>query len=135
MSFNEILNDINYYDRVMTEQIGIEVTSLIKRASWFPYKSGNLKFSATQGGMYDNTTYRIHFDSTVAPYVQYLEEGTAPHDIPGAFGKPVPFGIGGRFDGKFHPGSTKHKGFISEKSVNAIVEYIQTKYNGLVEIV
>lgn len=32
-------------------------------------------------------------------------EGTKPHDIPGAFGIPPPFGIGGQFDGKFHPGT------------------------------
>lgn len=119
---------------INVEQIGIEVTALIKRASWFPYKSGNLKFNATQGAMYDDTTFRIHFDSTIAPYVSYLEEGTGPHNIPGAFGRKLPFGIGGRFDGKFHPGSTKHKGFISNKSVNAIVEYIQTKYDGIVEV-
>lgn len=116
------------------EQVGIEVTNLIKRQSWFPYKTGNLKFNATQGAMYDETTFRIHFDSSVAPYVEYLEEGTDPHDIPRAFGRPLPFGIGGRFDGKFHPGSKKHKGFISEKSVNAIINYIVTKYEGQVEV-
>lgn len=119
---------------LIVEQIGIEVTSLIKRQSWFPYKTGNLKFNATSGAMYDNTTFRIHFDSTVAPYVGYLEEGTDPHNIPGAFGRALPFGIGGRFDGKFHPGSKKHKGFISEKCVNAIVDYIQMKYDGIVEV-
>lgn len=116
------------------EQVGIEVTNLIKRQSWFPYKTGNLKFNATQGAMYDETTFRIHFDSSVAPYIEYLEEGTDPHDIPRAFGRPLPFGIGGRFDGKFHPGSTKHKGFISNKAVNAIVDYIANKYEGQVEV-
>ena len=114
--------------------VGERVTRLIKEASWFPYKSGNLKFSATQGRMWDATTYRIHFDGSIAPYVQYLEEGTSPHDIPRAFGRPLPFGIGGRFDGKFHPGSTKHQGFISEKCVNTIVEYILTIYGGRVEV-
>lgn len=115
------------------EQVGNELTSMIKEASWFPYKTGNLKFNATQGAMYSDNIYRIHFDSSIAPYVEYLEEGTRPHDIPGAFGKPLPFGIGGRFDGKFHPGSTKHKGFISEKCVNTIVDYIAQRYNGQVE--
>lgn len=115
------------------EQAGIEVTELIKRASFFPYKTGNLKFNATQGAMYDDVTFRIHFDSTVAPYVENLEEGTGPHDIHGAFGKPAPFGIGGRFQGKFHPGSTKHKDFIKRDCVNAIVDYISAKYEGTVE--
>lgn len=112
------------------EGAGNASVALIKRASWFPYKTGRLKFHATSGGMYSDDTYRIHFSGTVAPYVEYLEEGTSPHDIPRAFGRPLPFGIGGRFDGKFHPGSTKHKGFISVKSVNAIVEYIANKYDG-----
>ena len=116
------------------EQVGIEVTTLIKRASWFPYKTGKLKFEATSGAMYNDTTFRIHFDSSIAPYVEYLEEGTEPHDIPGAFGRPLPFGIGGRFNGKFHPGSKKHQGFISQKSVGAIVNYIVTKYNGQAEV-
>lgn len=116
------------------EQCGIEVTNLIKRQTWFPYKSGNLKFNATQGAMYDETTFRIHFDSSVAPYLEYLEEGTDPHNIPGAFGKPLPFGIGGRFNGKFHPGSYKHKGFIKDKAVNEIINYIANKYEGQVEV-
>lgn len=117
------------------EQVGIDLTNRIKRASWFPYKSGNLKFNATQGSMYDDNTFRIHFDSSVAPYVTYLEEGTDPHDIPGAFGRPFPFGIGGRFQGKFHPGSRKHQGFIKDKAVNEIINYIANKYEGQVETI
>jgi len=112
------------------EQVGNHVLTLIKRQSWFPYKTGKLKFQATHGSMYSDTTYRIHFSSTIAPYVEYLEEGTRPHDIPRAFGKPLPFGIGGRFDGKFHPGSTKHKNFIKDKCVQAIIDYITTRFDG-----
>ena len=112
------------------EQVGTRAVELIKSATFFPYKTGRLKFHATMGGMYSDDAYRIHFSSTVAPYVVYLEEGTGPHDIPRAFGKTLPFGIGGRFDGKFHPGSTKHKGFISVKCVGAIVDYISATYDG-----
>lgn len=112
------------------EQLGEDCIRLIKGEPWFPYRKGKLRDEATDGRMFDSTTYRIKFDSTIAPYVKYLEEGTKPHDIPGAFGKAFPFGIGGRFDGKFHPGSTKHKGFIGEKSVRAIINYICAKYNG-----
>lgn len=115
-------------------RVGDEVTRLIKRASWFPYKTGKLKFEATSGRMIDENTYRIKFDSSIAPYVEYLENGTDPHDIPRAFGKPLPFGIGGRFNGKFHPGSHKHDGFIRNKSVGAIVEYISLIYGGQVEV-
>lgn len=46
-------------------------------------------------------------------YSLYVHEGTSPHDIPGAWGIPAPFGIGGRFDGRFHPG-TKANRFLSD---------------------
>lgn len=42
-------------------------------------------------------------DDPKAPHVEW---DTRPHDIPQAFGRPYPFGVGGRFDGKFHPGTT-----------------------------
>lgn len=110
---------------------GETIVRRIKESPWFPYKTGNLKFNATRGFMVDRNTYCIEFDSTVAPYVSFLEEGTGPHNIPGAFGRDLPFGTFGRFDGKFHPGSTKHKGFISEKSVGAIINYFETNFKGV----
>lgn len=114
---------------------GIQILTMIKMSSFFPYKTGNLKFHATIGSMWISTTcYRIHFDSTVAPYVEYLEEGTGPHNIPGAFGRPAPFGTSGRFNGMFHPGSNKHKDFIKRDCVNAIVNYIAQKWDGMVTI-
>lgn len=118
------------------EQVGNELTSMIKEASWFPYKQGNLKFNATQGAMYSDNIYRIHFDSSIAPYVEYLEEGTGPHDIYPVLRKSLAFKVNDKmvFAKKVHhPGSTKHKGFISEKCVNTIVDYIAQRYNGQVE--
>lgn len=123
------------------ERIGEECTRLIKRQSWFPVAkhSGWLRDHATRGEMDGENTYVITFDNEIAkknpngngqPYITYLEEGTPPHDIPGAFGRDLPFGIGGKFDGKFHPGSDRHKGFISEKSVNTIIKYICSRFNG-----
>lgn len=116
------------------EEIGIQVTNLIKIQPWFPYKSGKLKFEATKGRLVEPDTFQILFDSSVAEYIPYLEEGTDPHDIPRAFGRPLPFGIGGRFSGKFHPGSKKHVGFIKDKSVNTIVNYIASVYGGRIEV-
>ena len=112
------------------ERDGDIITTKIKEASWFPFKSGHLRNDATEGRIWKKGVYRIHFDSKVAPYIPYLEEGTGPHDIPKAFGRPLPFGIGGRFNGKFHPGSTKHKGFISNKSVQTVIDYFVQKYKG-----
>ena len=74
------------------EQVGNDLLTLIKRSSFFPYKTGKLKFQATSGFMQTDTTYRIHFSSVIAPYLEYLEEGTRPHDIPNAFGKGMSFG-------------------------------------------
>jgi hypothetical protein len=37
-----------------------------------------------------------------------MELGTEAHDIPNAFGWGPTFGIGGRFNGKFHPGTKKN---------------------------
>ena len=112
------------------ETIGEKVLTEIKSKSWFPYKTGNLKFNATRGYLVDDNTYCIEFDSSLAPYVASLEEGSSPHDIPNAFGKGMEYGIGGNFEGKFHPGSTKHKKFISVKCVNTIVNYICDHYKG-----
>lgn len=113
---------------------GTQILMLIKNSTFFPYKTGKLKFHATMGTMYTPTCYRIHFDSTIAPYVEYLEEGTRPHNIPKAFGRPLPFGVGGRFNGMFHPGSDKHKDFIKRDCVNTIVNYIAYRWNGLVTV-
>lgn len=131
---------------INTNILGKECERLIKSQSWFPYKKGNLRDNATIGFMYAPKTFCIHFTSQIADYIEYLEEGTTAHDIPHAFGfgsiypdkknpytHQIPFGVGGRFNGKFHPGSMKHKGFISEKSVMAICNYIAQKYNGRVE--
>lgn len=125
---------------------GYECLKLIKKASFFPMKTGFLMNHATSGRMIDDKTFMIKFDGQIAPYVQYLEEGTEPHDIPFAFigkgnwkwwypygdGVPFLFGMGGRFDGKFHPGSTKHQGFIKDKSVKTIINYFVRKYKGVV---
>lgn len=126
------------------ERDGEEIVRKIKTASWFPYKNGKLRDEATSGQLIDPNTYCITYSAEIAPYVEYLEEGTQAHDIPFAFigkgnwkwwypyddGVPFLFGMGGRFNGKFHPGSTKHKGFISEKSTKAVCDYFINKYGG-----
>lgn len=116
---------------------GIQILTMIKNSSFFPYKSGNLKFHATIGTMYTPTCYRIHFDSTIAPYVTYLEEGTSPHDIFPVTRKMLKFEVNGKTvfaRSVHHPGSTKHKDFIKRDCVNAIVDYISTRWNGLVTV-
>lgn len=128
-------------------EIGNTLLFDIKKASFFPYKTGHLRDDATSGDMISQDTYLIKFDGDIAPYIQYLEEGTSPHDIPFAFigkgnwkwwypfkdGVPFLFGMGGRFNGKFHPGSTKHYHFIENKVIDTIITYFVDKYNGEVK--
>lgn len=97
----------------------------IKSSSWFPFDTGNLKFHATYGVRLKKDLYCIYFSKVIAPYVEALEEGSRPHNIPHAFGKPLPFGTSGRFEGMFHPGSNKHKGFIKENTINTVIETIK----------
>lgn len=112
----------------------------IKRSKYFPFKSGNLKNNATSGHMGNANTYVVRFSTTIAPYLDYLVEGTLPHDIPGAFGRkgmwiapgnttPTQFGVGGNYEGKFHPGSFKHKDFIEVKCIRTILDYYKRHYD------
>ena len=114
------------------------ITTRIKSASWFPYKHGNLKFSATGGRLLDANTFRIKFDETVAPYVVYLEEGTRPHEIlPRKVNGVLVFTVDGKkvFAKKvYHPGSTKHKDFIKDKCIREILKYFQQKYDAIIEV-
>ena len=124
---------------------GNDVLRTIKGASFFPYKTGHLRDDATSGDMINSNTFLIKFDGDIAPYIQYLEEGTTAHDIFNAFGFALgnnpkgiiiseTFGYGGRFDGKFHPGSTKHYHFIQDKVIDTILMYFVSKYDGEVRL-
>lgn len=93
------------------------VTKEVKESRLTPYKTGRLKFHAMKSAMENDDLFHLKYDSKVAPYVEYLQEGTKAHDIPRAFGRPLPFGIGGRFGGKFHPGSFKKAGFIDATAI------------------
>lgn len=129
------------------KSLGDEITEEIKSASWFPYAHGHLRDDATGGTPVEPDVYLISFDSSVASYIPYLEEGTKEHDIPFAFvgkgnwvwwypyddGVPFLMGMGGRFNGKFHPGSEKHKDFIKVKAVELVVNHIASKYQGEIE--
>lgn len=126
--------------------VAYECMMTIKQQMWFPFRTGNLKYSGLnimQGT--DTNKATIYFDGDRVPYLDYLEYGTKPHNIPNAFGFGEDFGTYGRYDLErnrhafmsedlfFHSGSKKHKGFISSKSVNACVKYICWKYKGQVE--
>lgn len=108
---------------VNLQMLGDNCLMRIKRASWFPYKTGKLKFHATSGSLVDPYTYKIHFSGTIAPYIEYLEKGTQPS-----------FRISKNGNMFYHSGSGKHVGFISNKCVHSIVNYIAARYKGTVDV-
>lgn len=91
--------------------------------SFMPYHTGNLKYNAIQP-IISNTEFGILFSGEIAPYIDFLEYGTGPHLIVNGFGKGILI---------HHPGSTKHVGFIGEKSVNRVLNQLAVQYNGKVE--
>lgn len=89
-----------------------------------PFDTGNLANNATYGIQLNDNLYCITISGITAPYAPYLNEGTTPHDIPNSFGLGENFGIGGKFNGKFHPGSVKWMGFIDDDSrENTVIGY------------
>lgn len=85
-----------------------------------PVRTGCLRDSIVKRFSEDATGLVITIQSDTSPcsptrtsYSLFVHEGTDPHDIPGAFGIPAPFGIGGRFAGRFHPG-TKAQPFLAD---------------------
>lgn len=105
--------------------LGNYLLSNMKASPDFPFLTGELKFAGTVGIKGSSNNYDIIIgQGKSGEYVAFLQEGTEPHDIPNAFGlgyvRPnpytgkLPFGVGGRFNDKFHPGSRKHKGFIDK---------------------
>lgn len=117
---------------------------LIKYDKLLPYESGKLQRSITTEvkSYYKSQEIKVYLSGDRVPYAGFLEEGTAPHDIPHAFGygsiypgKPnpythqEPYGVGGRFNGKWHPGSTKHKGFVENVMLNNCLNYLKNAYD------
>lgn len=87
-----------------------------------PFDKGHLSRDAySMRFVGDNTcvlTINCENEQTGAPYARALNDGSVPHDIPNSFGYGMEYGIGGRFDGKFHPGSKKHVGFFDDTDNN-----------------
>ena len=135
MSFSKVLDpnrDATYID------------FLIKNDRLLPYNKGRLKryIKTDVLDYYKSKEIKISINGDRVPYAVYLEEGTQPHDIPHAFGygtlkppkknpytKEFPFGVGGRFNGKFHPGSTEHVGFVEKVMLENCFRYIKTAYD------
>lgn len=110
----------------------------IKRGGCMPYDTGRLRNQATNGRFVSNQDFTIWVSVKVAPYAEWLDDGTSPHNIPHSFGYPLPFGTSGRFDGKFHPGSKKHKGFITDDTKDTSIlgytlDYFRKHYNAEVK--
>lgn len=100
----------------IADDAGDRMQALTKRAtpvSARPHKGrlpGTARDSVERSGVEDfigprGRAVRVRV-FTFDPVFPYIEWNTVPHDIPNAFGYGPLFGIGGRFEGKFHPGTT-----------------------------
>ena len=116
--------EMSYNFKRDTRNIFNHIRRPAKNGGCMPYASGNLANNATQCFYLDKDTFCIAILGDVAPYAPYLNEGTIQHDIPNSFNRGPKFGIGGRFFGKFHPGSIKWIGFIDDVlRNNSIMDY------------
>ena len=113
----DTLNNIPLSDIVMN------LIKDLQNQSFMPYHTGNLKYNAIKP-IITNSEYGILFSGDIAPYIDYLEYGTGPHLIYDGFGKGILI---------HHPGSKKHVGFISDKSVKRVMNQLAVMYNGKVE--
>lgn len=133
-------------DKTLHTEHAVKIVGAIKSNKLFPFDTGNLKNKATSWHL-TSDGFVIQINGTIAPYAQYLQEGTRPHNIPRAFGRPLPFGTSGNFgsngerlglvstwqgnkavrvkdmSGYFHPGSTKHQGWIDFAIVGEIFDF------------
>ena len=124
-----------------------DITTDAKRINYFikydpalPVDTGKLKRHIMVTPK--NNQIKVFLSGSKISYAVYLQEGTTAHDIPHAFGYgtkrhdrinkytgQIPFGVGGRFEGKFHPGSKKHKNFIENVLVKDCIKYFVNYYD------
>lgn len=118
------------------------ILATIKNDPLLPKDTGYLRDNIISEVHYYKQEVIIQIPGSKVKYAQYLQNGTGPHDIPHAFGygskRPsrrnpytgrIPYGKGGRFNGKWHPGSTKHAGFVDYVLLNDTIDYFYTHYD------
>jgi len=117
---------------------GDELVENIRQQTWFPYKTGNLRDNALKGEeILSGETYLIKFDTQVAKYIPYLEEGKNKTIIRNNY-RPIA-GFATSFHTNYTSGFSsvtkvgKHMGFISDKTINYILDYFKYKYKGEIQ--
>ncbi|NCA95552.1 MAG: hypothetical protein EOM74_01080 [Methanomicrobia archaeon] len=84
------------------QRLGLGAMERVRQNARFPYKTGNLKFNATYLKFVGENEFRIVFDTTIAPYIPFLEYGTVR--------------------------SKKHVNFISERATNDVIAYLAEQF-------
>jgi len=69
-----------------------------------PFDTGNLRFNAIKTQQLSGQDFAVRYNGSIAPYIDWLEEGTEFSDI--------------------------HKGFIETKTVGGIITLINAHFNG-----
>ena len=115
-----------------------QVVFVAKGQKWFPKKTGAFKNDFKSRKVGDNT-FELGWKNgkisgrkflEYSELAGYLDDGTQPHNIPMAFGRALPFGMSGRFDGNFHPGSRKHEYFFDGEMLHFVLKYFISRFGG-----
>jgi hypothetical protein len=107
----------NLYDELVDNAV-FPILARHYDSSGLKVRSGVLKAAISKRGAFGNVFQKspsrivVGVSYTDISYAQAQIEGAEPHDIPNAFGRGAKFGIGGRFQGKFHPGNAPHPLYV-----------------------
>lgn len=99
------------------QRLGLGALEAVRNNPTFPYKTGHLKNDATGVTFIKGESFSIYFDKTVAYYIPFLEYGVFPQSY-------QRMSKNGTMSWVTTRGSTKHVGFISERAVADIINYL-----------
>lgn len=100
------------------QRLGLGAMQAIKQNPLFPYRTGNLKHNAIWCDFSRPNTFTIVFDTTIAPYIPYLEYGVPLQMyFKPSINKMV-----------YTKGSMRHVGFISERATQDVIQYLAKQF-------
>lgn len=91
------------------QRLGLGALREVKINPTFPYKTGRLRENATRVEFIRNVGFSIVFDTTIAPYIKYLEYGTKR--------------------------SSKHIGFIRQRATQDVINYLAKHFQSKIAFV
>ncbi len=105
------------------QRLGLGALEAIKQNPSFPFRTGRLKHNALWVDFSEPHSFKIIFDTRIAPYIPFLEYGVQPQMY---FKKTT-----GRM--VYTRGSTKHVGFISQRATQDVITYLAQQFRATVK--